>query len=350
MVSEQFFDDKIRFSKAFSKILKDTSLKECYHKSTECTNIIKAHSIQESRYLNNISVNGDVLKVFYDQQGCFSFQDIGKSSASTFYGFCKKHDDEIFKPIEDSNLYEGSIEQNFLFAYRASAKYYSNINKIKNVFEKLMSLITNKNDKELKNFLEMTSDEYNSSRIKNWKSKFESYCQFNLTNCMEKIKRLDSLRSYLNTSLRRKKYERITTIKITFKREYDIVATWCFFIEKDLKNNYINNPFSKTKFYKPLFITIFPQSGKTIVLLSFKTNNLKDFTFLDDQLVPLMEEDQQKIITAMLGLYCDNFYISNTFWEALPESVKTGICELHNPIKHKSGEKILTGHDINIFQ
>lgn len=46
------------------------------------------------------------------------FESIGKNKASVFSGFCKKHDEEYFNGIEDKD-YEGTIEQNYWYAFRA---------------------------------------------------------------------------------------------------------------------------------------------------------------------------------------------------------------------------------------
>jgi len=46
-------------------------------------------------------------------------QKIGLSTASTFTGFCAKHDDETFAPIEKCDLQRGDAEQVFLLGYRS---------------------------------------------------------------------------------------------------------------------------------------------------------------------------------------------------------------------------------------
>ncbi|MEJ7593293.1 MAG: hypothetical protein WKF77_17250 [Planctomycetaceae bacterium] len=47
-----------------------------------------------------------------------SFEDIPVKQASTFPGFCQRHDSEIFRPIDDAP-WNGSDQQRFLLAYRA---------------------------------------------------------------------------------------------------------------------------------------------------------------------------------------------------------------------------------------
>ncbi len=78
--------------------------------------IIDAHSIQNNKILKAISENGHVCGYkMYSKE--IEGQEIGRKNASTFKGFCHKHD-AIFYPIETEE-YKNSEHQNFLFAYRA---------------------------------------------------------------------------------------------------------------------------------------------------------------------------------------------------------------------------------------
>lgn len=82
---------------------------------TRCSNKpIQSHSIQKGRLLKAIAENGHV-KGFSPpnspKSGGMTFKDFGVSKASTFPGYCKKHDAMIFKDIETGkvNLDERSI-------------------------------------------------------------------------------------------------------------------------------------------------------------------------------------------------------------------------------------------------
>lgn len=75
-----------------------------------CTNPIDAHSIQKNGALSVIAQNGRVYvpsKNFSDTKrnlGQVVFAKRGIDAASTFRGFCGKHDNEIFQPIDDQPL------------------------------------------------------------------------------------------------------------------------------------------------------------------------------------------------------------------------------------------------------
>ncbi|QQE77269.1 SEC-C domain-containing protein [Alicyclobacillus sp. SO9] len=107
------------------RLLKDTEFKMCFAFDTsECSkDLIGAHSIQNNGVLDKISVENHVyaLSSEIDQNTMYpqlEFTPIGKNQASIFSGFCKKHDEDYFKCIEDKD-YEGTLEQNYWFGFRA---------------------------------------------------------------------------------------------------------------------------------------------------------------------------------------------------------------------------------------
>lgn len=88
--------------------------------------ITKAHTIQKKGGLAAIAERGHVLTVkpsmkdMIETEGNPSPRKIGVNNASVFPGFCSKHDDSIFKPIEGRSL-SLTKDTAFLFSYRAIA-------------------------------------------------------------------------------------------------------------------------------------------------------------------------------------------------------------------------------------
>ena len=94
----------------------------------ECEgSIVRAHSISKSANLKAIARAGHVytrkvsISKLASADGKLDLELIGINRASTFTGFCSKHDKEIFSPLEDQP-FEGEPEQLFLLAYRSIAK------------------------------------------------------------------------------------------------------------------------------------------------------------------------------------------------------------------------------------
>lgn len=93
-----------------------------WHKN--CSEIYQAHTIPKSS-LKCISFEGHVYSLKTDlfklkkNQGQIP-ERIGINKASTFLGFCSRHDNEIFSPLE-KHPFSGTKEQCFLLGYRALA-------------------------------------------------------------------------------------------------------------------------------------------------------------------------------------------------------------------------------------
>ena len=87
---------------------------------------IRAHSIQNSKVLEFLTNYGHVImpSLRHDSNGrpYIVFNRIGRNQATTFSGLCSKHDTEIFKPIEKSDVVVSNPEQAFLLAYRSVIK------------------------------------------------------------------------------------------------------------------------------------------------------------------------------------------------------------------------------------
>ncbi|WP_348943925.1 hypothetical protein ABHF33_10515 [Chitinibacter sp. FCG-7] len=103
----------------------------CLHHShgERCDKIIKAHSIQKSGQLSLIAENGHVyrlnneLAVLRKNNGIPDLKKIGIKQASTFLGFCKLHDNQLFEPIDKYPL-EPTKEQIALYAFRCLCREY----------------------------------------------------------------------------------------------------------------------------------------------------------------------------------------------------------------------------------
>lgn len=142
-----------------AKILKNKNTMDrhqfCLHPRAgdECDKkIINAHSIQNSQSLSSISEDGHVYQLTHKYRHqiktYLEYEKIGINKASVFKGFCKKHDNEIFEPIDNARL-EPNAEQIFLYAYRSLCKEIYQKYKIINVLKENMPLIPSKNQEDL---------------------------------------------------------------------------------------------------------------------------------------------------------------------------------------------------------
>lgn len=115
---------------AEQQLSKIYSSKECLAPDalkSECSSVVKAHTVDRSGSLQQIARKGHVYNLTFtpsrmkESNGKSIPQLVGINVASTFSGFCKYHDNAIFSKIEDI-LFQASPEQCFLLAYRALAR------------------------------------------------------------------------------------------------------------------------------------------------------------------------------------------------------------------------------------
>lgn len=95
-----------------------------YENDHRCKEIIRAHSIQKNGALSVIADKGHVYKPSFNigslekNNGQLTYEKTGINKVSTFLGFCGKHDNELFEPIDNYPLVP-TDQQVLLYAYRS---------------------------------------------------------------------------------------------------------------------------------------------------------------------------------------------------------------------------------------
>lgn len=103
------------------------SARKCWAPTMDCDGgIISAHTISRCHGLRVIARHGEVYQVVAnpwakDESQLLELKLRGVAQASTFNGFCKKHDASLFSAIEN-HPFTGTPEQVFLLMYRIIAK------------------------------------------------------------------------------------------------------------------------------------------------------------------------------------------------------------------------------------
>ena len=109
---------------------------------------IRAHSIQNSRILDNMVVDNHVTgftrKIDKDSGPIIDFGPIGRKQATTFTGLCAKHDNEIFSAIDDEEIDLNNKEELFLFSNKAVIRPYhaalETASKIQSAYQKRIDM------------------------------------------------------------------------------------------------------------------------------------------------------------------------------------------------------------------
>ena len=331
----------IRLNKFFNEL----RFKHCFYNKDCSSAIIKAHSIQNNRILKYIAKEGKVLSFEPSMSGGANLSELGRKKASTFTGFCEKHDQDIFRPIEQSNLYEpGNSEQEFLYAYRALAySHYGKKFECK-VYRKILEMMENQDDGNIAKYLNNHPpfpNGYYDYNIRVFSSK--------LAGAKDALETYENFRKSTNINLDRQRYFKICTIRSSFNSEFPVAVSSTLFLEYDLENNAINEYTNPMKPLIPSFLTVFPQSGKTYVLFSYFNKHMNFFRKLKNQFVELDLNMKKVVITNLIVNYVENFFVNPDYFSSLDDKMQKEIDELYNYTVSLIEKPMVINSNVNLF-
>ncbi len=117
--------------KFINEIKRQKNIGRCLHYNSgkRCNKIVNAHSIQKKHLVDTIAVNGHAYRINADfntlkkNNGEIGISKVGIKKLSTFLGFCKQHDNELFEEIDNNKLIP-TDKQVMLYAYRCLCREY----------------------------------------------------------------------------------------------------------------------------------------------------------------------------------------------------------------------------------
>lgn len=261
----------------------DEKVKLCWHphaSKENCTldndgniKISSAHSIQRGKILKKISENNNVrqFRIYENERNL----DKSIKKASTFWGFCDKHD-KIFNPIEIDN-FSCTPEQLFLFAYRA----FVNTAHIKLKFY------------EYNDFGEQAkNDQLNNKKI-------------------------------FDQAILEKMYSIITTDILILDHEYPIAVSSASDLDYDYCGKLI--PHSETRL-EQFYISIFPENNKTYILFSY----LKEDANLYSNIMNQIKNSSQieSMLSVLIAGHCENVFFKPSYYEVYIRNQEESISKL----------------------
>jgi hypothetical protein len=254
---------------------KSTTIKECFNfNPNECTKTIAAHSIQRNGKLSLIAqeVNGQRVVYSFDDFDAletipyFKFKPLGLAQASTFLGFCGYHDKIIFQPIEDQDFLE-TDEQCFLHCYRAIAHSYH---------------LTKQQFKMVEYGYENNTEAYKQGRSYEW---------YKLGMELNESQKMEMKLHYQN-----KDFSELDYIIYQLDEFYPIMSSFAFTLDFSIKGRKLA---SGTNYMKGLMMSVFPEKGRTIVIIGAHKNDPFAQILMDElNSLPLLKLD--KAISSLL--------------------------------------------------
>lgn len=297
------------------QMMKKSKRKLCLYDgcSAKPKGIIKAHALQENRILNKLAVNGmvkmqdftkdpEILEIEKNKPQPFYFlTDVPISSATTATCFCKTHDDLLFAKIEKRQYDLQSLdnEQLFLFAYKTfSFELYTQL-----AAEKFNCLMFENVPQTAKNPL--TIYEYR--------------------NCKEKLRDLQSYKSYFDNALKNKQFDGLETMVFEIPVEIKFANYMTISPPFDIEGKKVRAIEKKTKRLKFMFFTSFPIDGKSYILISALKDDMKYFSDYFQKMRTAPLSLIKYYINVLIPLYSQNLIISPSLWNKWSEKAQAGV-------------------------
>lgn len=272
-------------------------IKTCYHPNCNETSI-NSHILQKNGIINQISHNGHVWEKKINQfsNKKFYFEKSGLNKVFSFNCFCKTHDKELFKIIEDNKIDFNNYHSCLLFTLRT---LYNEIYRKQVIVEQIKFLM--KSDKSSKlnlkllygfmhqQLLGINDLEQNEADI--WEDYFH-----NTQNFIFQFREMNKIDICLSAF-----YNYETTLEMINYR-----------VEKGKDMERVSE----------VFINFFPYEKKSILLMGY---NKKDEKKLKPYINTFFKESDSKVqtkITNLLMFACESWIISENLYKTKIQKVE----------------------------
>ncbi|QDU09612.1 YecA family protein [Gimesia aquarii] len=287
--------------------------KVCLHPDLSTCNhgIIKAHSIQKNGGLSRIAVKGKVYGIRENNAGDLSKSNgmlapklVGIRHASTFTGMCGFHDDQTFAPIE-KEPFVSCNEHAFLLAYRHFCK---------EIFTKggAISLLPTLR----------TADNGQPFEIQ---MKYQRFMDEMQSGLVQGVKDVEAIKASYDTCLLTKDFSDVRFYVVQFKEVPNLLTCSGNFPMFDFSGNQLQRLLEPNKL----------PDHVTFSIIATDTGGAFIFSWLGNLLCPeCLVKSLHKLPDAAIGdavvryafEYCENLYMSPTWWDGLDETSKMALC------------------------
>jgi hypothetical protein len=299
-----------------SKELRDSfSSKYCLAPKSmqqDCSgNIIRAHTIAKSGSLKYIARDGHVyairpsIEILEKTKGMFEPQLIGINQASTFTGFCSKHDNDIFFELEKTD-FQGTSEQCFLLGYRTVSR------------ELFMKASSNK-------LFETKSVNLAKGRDIEQQKRLNLIISGLREGIDAGLRDIKYYKSIYDDILISKRFNDIRSYQIHFDGPPPIMASGSIFPEYDFEGNLLQDLTDvKTTPHIINFTSFFTGIHGAFVFSWIPQCDAKCNNFIES-LDMKQDKDIANYIIRFLFEYCENLCISPDWWENKDASIKVAL-------------------------
>lgn len=311
-LNKDFIDnDKQKFVMQYKNIRDLSKIKQCLYPGCICSSkeVVNSHSIQNNKILNKISDNGKVFMCHFQVNNGFVLPgEFGRSVASVFTGFCKKHDKELFQDIEDKD-FNFETKQIFLYLYRAMIyEYHKKLEAVK--------------------FGNVVREKYKVSEYD-----MSIFHDFHMaTNDLEYEK------VFFDKAILDNKFDILTTIVYRIPKFCNFAASGIEAPTKDFDGNIIQK--SKDKLWGHIYYSVFPENNSTYILIGWLKQYNKLFENIKNRLQNLSNQEIMNYMNNTLLMVSENIAMKPSAYANLTKKQQK---EIISNIMGFSGLKELLG-------
>jgi SEC-C motif len=281
-----------------------SKLAQCLHPLAArgvCDKIVSSHTIQRSRVLDRIVDSGNHVCTFFSGNGeLFSGSPgpfrAGWKEASTFTGFCSKHDNAAFRALETAD-FDGSLEQCFLVGYRALCHEIHQKSQMLKSQSTLMSLI----DRGLPEDAQLNMQHAGLAQGAGWRKGLEDFGR---------------LKATMDQQLLARDYSGWHRAVITFKGPLSVASTGAVSPNRDLDGKPLQVLHDPDALVEELLFGIVATHGGGAAVFLCRENEKIPQAFV--QCILSQERDWLASLIAQFAFaYIENTFFSKAWWDSL---------------------------------
>ncbi|MFV1534866.1 SEC-C metal-binding domain-containing protein [Phaeobacter sp. JH209B] len=275
--------------------------------------IIKAHTIQKAGGLAAIAESNHVLTVkpvmseLIKTKGNPQPRKIGVKLASVFPGFCSKHDNDLFEPIEGKTL-NFTKESAFLFSYRAVA------------YERFA--------KEAQQRFMLSLREADAGMPFQKQAALQQFIQGNLFGIEIGMRDVQKWKAQFDEKLLSSSTDQFHFAAVRFDRILPIVACGAFHPEFDCTGLPLQKLGQDRVELDQIALTVTTFDSQTVVVFGWIGNQEGPARSLVNSFLAIEDSRKADALVRLLFIHTDNLFLRPSWWEGLPESSQKALNDM----------------------
>lgn len=304
----------------FHDLEREFDKKECLHPQAAlgvCNKVIAAHTIQRSGGLARI-VDGanKVLRFNPFKPGLDGrpvLESIGWREASTFKGFCGRHDNEVFSPLE-KKPFRGTPEQCFLVGYRALCH---------ELYQKSASIRAQLSLREL----------WDRGRPEDEQQQIHEVTSVFLAGSYKGLENNQALKSHADAVLLSRNFSAWERYVVYFRGDIAVVSTGAPTPTFDLWGRSLQILREPTTPIEPLYYGVLATDEGGAIVFTWPRGLIAPHRFIDS-LESLPVAALPGVLAQFMFAHVSNTFFSVSWWQALNEVQQAWVQELAGMFEH----------------